>query len=98
MAWDLRLCGDTRPSIMAGSADAGRPQARRPPSVPSPAAGTPGNMPLHLAAPIASTAPLATAISLVGLVITVTWLARRFGPALTHLAGWCSWWAAWACG
>jgi hypothetical protein len=26
------------------------------------------------------------------------WIIWRFGPTLLRLAGWCSWWLAWACG
>jgi hypothetical protein len=48
--------------------------------------------------PIGSTAPLATAISILGLLATLAWLSWRFGPTLTRLTGWCSWLVAWACG
>ena len=47
---------------------------------------------------LVAAAPLAGAIALFGLVTTVAWLALRFGPTLVRLAGWCSWWVAWACG
>jgi hypothetical protein len=53
---------------------------------------------VRLATAIASTVPLATAISLVGLLAALTWLAWRFGPTLARLAGGCSWWVGWACG
>jgi len=33
-----------------------------------------------------------------GLLTTAAWLGWRFGPTLLRLAGWCSWWVAWACG
>jgi hypothetical protein len=55
-------------------------------------------MPAPLIATLAATGPLARAISLAGLVAAFTWIAWRFGPTLTRLAGWCSWWVAWACG
>jgi hypothetical protein len=45
-----------------------------------------------------ASAPLATAITILGLVATLAWFAWRFGPTLTRLTGWCSWWVAWACG
>jgi hypothetical protein len=45
-----------------------------------------------------ATAPVAGAISLLGLLAACSWLAWRFGPTLLRLAGWCSWWVAWACG
>jgi hypothetical protein len=48
-------------------------------------------------APLA-TAPAASAITIVGLLAVVVWLAWRFGPTLMRLAGWCSWCVAWACG
>jgi len=52
---------------------------------------------MYVPVPIA-TAPLATAISILGLLATLVWLAWRFGPTLTRLTGWCSWAVAWACG
>jgi hypothetical protein len=45
-----------------------------------------------------ASAPLATAISIVGMLAALAWLCWRFGPTLIRLAGWSSWWAAWACG
>jgi hypothetical protein len=39
-----------------------------------------------------------TAITILGLFATFAWLAWRFGPTLTRLAGWCSWVTAWAAG
>jgi hypothetical protein len=45
-----------------------------------------------------ATAPLATAISILGLLAALAWLAWRFGPTLARLTGWCSWCVAWACG
>jgi hypothetical protein len=53
----------------------------------------------HIAAvPIAFVGPLARVISLVGFLAVVAWVAWRFGPTLSRLAGWCSWCVAWACG
>ncbi len=45
-----------------------------------------------------ATAPLATAITILGLIAVVAWIVWRFGPTLTRTTGWCSWWVAWACG
>jgi hypothetical protein len=55
-------------------------------------------MPPSLAVHSASAGLLATAISIFGLFATLAWFGWRLGPTLTRLAGWCSWWAAWACG
>jgi hypothetical protein len=52
----------------------------------------------HAAVPLASPGPLAAAISIVGLLALFAWIAWRFGPTLLRVGGWCSWWAAWACG
>ena len=41
---------------------------------------------------------MSTAITLLGLLTTLTWLAWRFGPTLTRITGWCSWAIAWAAG
>lgn len=54
-------------------------------------------MPPRAAIPSA-TAPFASAISIVGLLAAFAWITWRFGPALLRLAGWSSWWVAWACG
>jgi hypothetical protein len=53
-------------------------------------------MPLPLAAVAA--APLASAITILGLLAPLAWLAWRFGPTVSRITGWCSWWVAWACG
>jgi hypothetical protein len=37
-------------------------------------------------------------VGVLGLLATVAWIAWRFGPMLTRVTGWCSWWVAWACG
>ncbi len=50
-----------------------------------------------LTAPLA-TAPLAGAISILGLLALTAWITWRFGPTLARVTGWCSWWVAWACG
>jgi hypothetical protein len=47
---------------------------------------------------IASPGPLASAVTVLGILAPLAWLAWRFGPTLIRLTGWCSWWAAWACG
>ncbi|HEV2924402.1 MAG TPA: hypothetical protein VGW98_10235 [Solirubrobacteraceae bacterium] len=52
---------------------------------------------MHIFLSIA-TAPLATAITLLGLLATLAWIGWRFGPTLARLTGWCSWAIAWACG
>jgi hypothetical protein len=52
----------------------------------------------HVALPVASPGPLAGVIGVVGFLAVVAWVAWRFGPTLTRLTGWCSWWVAWACG
>ena len=39
-----------------------------------------------------------SAITMLGILATFAWLAWRFGRTLLRLAGWCSWWVAWACG
>ncbi len=50
------------------------------------------------AVPAASPGPLAGVISIAGFLAVVAWVAWRFGPTLSRVAGWCSWWVAWACG
>jgi hypothetical protein len=52
----------------------------------------------QLALLIASPGPLAGLISVFGLLAAFAWIAWRFGPILLRLGGWCSCWAAWACG
>ena len=52
----------------------------------------------HVGSPIASTSPLAGVIGIVGFFAVVAWVGWRFGPTLSRVAGWCSWWVAWACG
>ena len=37
-------------------------------------------------------------IGVLGFLAVVAWIAWRFGPTLTRVTGWCSWWVAWACG
>jgi hypothetical protein len=49
-------------------------------------------------APLASPGPLAGVIGVLGFLAVVAWTGWRFGPTLTRLTGWCSWWVAWACG
>jgi hypothetical protein len=55
-------------------------------------------MPAHVVVPMASSGPLAGVISVGGLLTMAAWLAWRFGPTLTRLAGWGSWVVAWAAG
>jgi hypothetical protein len=55
-------------------------------------------VPVHLSLPMASPGPLAGLISVFGLLAAFVWIAWRFGPMLLRLGGWCSRWAAWACG
>ncbi|MGA2321551.1 MAG: hypothetical protein ABSG95_12555 [Solirubrobacteraceae bacterium] len=55
-------------------------------------------MPSHLVVPLASPGPLAGAIGVLGFLTMVAWIGWRFGPTLTRVTGWCSWWVAWACG
>jgi hypothetical protein len=50
------------------------------------------------ALPVASASPLAGVICVLGLLGTFAWIGWRFGPTLARIAGWCSWWVAWACG
>ncbi len=47
---------------------------------------------------MASPGPLAGVIGVVGFLAVVAWIGWRFGPTLTRVTGWCSWWVAWACG
>jgi hypothetical protein len=54
-------------------------------------------MPPHVVS-VAAPGPLADPISVLGLAAAFSWIAWRFGPTLLRLAGWCSWWVAWACG
>src|ERR1700736_6577200 len=53
---------------------------------------------MRIPVPAASTGVLAAAITIIGLLGTLVWLAWRFGPTLTRLTGSCCWWLAWACG
>jgi hypothetical protein len=55
-------------------------------------------VPLLFAVPVASPDPLANVISALGMPAVLAWVAWRFGPTLTRLAGWCLVWLAWACG
>lgn len=55
-------------------------------------------MSTYIAVPIASPGPLVAVIGVLGFLAVVTWVAWRFGPTLTRITGWCSWWVAWACG
>ena|ERR1700726_1854440 len=55
-------------------------------------------MAMTLLTTLATRSPLAGAIGLFGLIIAFVWIAWRFGPTLLRVSGWCSWWAAWACG
>lgn len=48
--------------------------------------------------PLASAAPLSSAIGLLGFFAVAAWLLWRFGPTLARLSGWCSLAVAWACG
>jgi hypothetical protein len=48
--------------------------------------------------PIAAAGALGDVICLVGLLAVLGWIAWRFGPTLARIAGWASWWVAWACG
>lgn len=52
----------------------------------------------HLAIPVASTGPLSGVIGAVGVLAVLAWVAWRFGPTLSRVTGWSSWWVAWACG
>lgn len=54
--------------------------------------------PLASAATIATASPLAGAISLLGVLAALAYIAWRFGPTIARTTGWCSWWVAWACG
>jgi hypothetical protein len=55
-------------------------------------------VPVHAAVPIASPGPLADVIGVLGFLGVAAWLGWRLGPTLARVAGWCSWWVAWACG
>jgi hypothetical protein len=56
-------------------------------------------MPLpYVAVPLASPGPLAGVVGVLGFLAAVAWVGWRFGPTLARVTGWCSWWAAWACG
>ena len=55
-------------------------------------------MPFHVVVPLASPGPLAGVIGVFGFLAVVAWVGWRFGPTLTRVTGWCSWWVAWACG
>jgi hypothetical protein len=48
--------------------------------------------------PVASPAPLAAAIGVLGFLTVVAWVAWRFGPTLLRISGWSWWWVAWASG
>ena len=54
-------------------------------------------MPSHVVVPLAF-GLLAGAIWVLGFLAAAAWITLRFGPTLTRLTGWCSWWVAWACG
>src|SRR5438067_903536 len=54
-------------------------------------------MPSHVVVPLAF-GPLADAIWVLGFLAAAARITLRFGPTLTRLTGWCSWWVAWACG
>jgi len=54
-------------------------------------------MPPHVV-PVASPGALAGVVRCLWLLAIVAWVGWRFGPMLTRVAGWCSWWVAWACG
>ncbi len=51
-----------------------------------------------LAPPVAATAPMAAAITILGFLAVAAWIAWRFGPTLARVSGWGSLWVAWACG
>jgi hypothetical protein len=51
-----------------------------------------------LAPPIATAGPMAAAITILGFVAVVAWVAWRFGRTLARVSGWGSLWVAWACG
>jgi len=55
-------------------------------------------MSLQLTIPLAAAGPLAGVICVLGLLAVLAWIAWRFGPTLTRVTGWCSWWVGWACG
>ena len=67
-------------------------------SEPSQAGGRPDDVAPHPAVPLASPGPLADVICIAGFLAAVAWVGWRFGPTLTRVSGWCSWWVAWACG
>lgn len=49
--------------------------------------------------PLAVSGPLlSNGISVLGVLAALGWIVWRFGPTLTRLTGWCSWYVAWACG
>lgn len=64
------------------------------PSVPSQAVGKPDAVDPHSVVPIASPGSLACVIGVLGVLAVVAWVGWRFGPTLTRVTGWCSWWVA----
>jgi hypothetical protein len=55
-------------------------------------------MPHCLPVSLSTYGPVTGVVTVLGLVAASAWIAWRFGPTLLRLTGWCSWWAAWACG
>lgn len=58
----------------------------------------PATIHITTAAHFATAPPLASAITLLGVLAALAYFFCRFGPTLARVAGWCSWWVAWACG